>query len=197
MSYYRYPHPKIVARWAEIGKKLTWIIKVHRSITHYKKLNQDTYDLFTQFRTLFEPLESSIKYFLLQLPPSFSDLPSVENFISACGNDKIAIEFRTTSMMNTTIQHWAKTHNLLLVSVDAPNLPQESQSKPTLYLRLHGHTTWYDYTYTPQELTKIYQRITNQKQDTAYVFFNNYAMYPNMLSFHTILQQYGEKLATK
>ncbi|MBU0496404.1 MAG: DUF72 domain-containing protein [Candidatus Thermoplasmatota archaeon] len=197
MSYYRYPHPKMVARWAETGASLAWVIKVHRSITHYKKLNKDSYEQFTQFRALFEPLESSIHYYLLQLSPSFSDLPSVEHFIAACGTDKIAIEFRTPSMMNTRIQHWAEAHKVLLVSVDAPHLPSQLQSTHTLYLRIHGRTTWYDYTYNHEELTNLYRRITEQKPDTVFIYFNNYAMYPNMLSFHTILQQNNEELRKK
>ncbi|RLE90384.1 MAG: DUF72 domain-containing protein, partial [Thermoprotei archaeon] len=37
-SFYRFPFRNQVRSWARKGSKLKWAIKVHRSITHYRKL---------------------------------------------------------------------------------------------------------------------------------------------------------------
>ena len=189
MSFYRFPSPNMVKSWVAKGKNLAWVIKVHRSITHYQKLSQKAAEVFQRFKTLFRPLEDHIHYYLLQLPPSFTDLSTLEQFLKKTGPEKIAVEFRHASLLTNELITWAKHQDLLLVSIDAPQLPQTIMSTEIVYERIHGRTTWYSYKYSDQELHEIHQRILSQNPKTVYVFFNNTQMLPNAQKMKQILQK--------
>ena len=163
MSFYRFPFPNMVKSWATKGDSLSWVIKIHRSISHYKKLNKESIELFNRFKQLFKPLESKIHYYLLQLPPRFTDLAAVDHFIAHVDTDKLAVEFRH------------------------PTLPIILMSDEILYIRIHGRQNWYDYTYSYKELQEIHQRIIKTTPKTVYLFFNNFAMLPNMQHFQQII----------
>lgn len=189
MSYYRFPFPNMVKAWAKKGKNLAWIIKVHRSITHFKKLNKDTYSIFKRFKTLFSPLEESIHYYLFQFPPKFTDLDLVQNFIEECENEKIAIEFRNNKMFSDEIIKWGKNQKILIVSVDAPKLPTKIMSKDTVYERIHGRNNWYSHDYSNTELLEIKERIMSKEPEKVYVFFNNnHAMLENGRAMQNLLK---------
>ncbi len=88
MSFYRFPYSNMVKSWVRKGSNLAWIVKIHRSITHFKKLNKESYSIFIKFKQLFAPLEKKIHYYLLQLPPKFTNIEKLEKFIEECGNEK-------------------------------------------------------------------------------------------------------------
>jgi uncharacterized protein YecE (DUF72 family) len=188
MSFYRFPSENMITSWAAKGKDLAWVIKVHRSITHFQKLNQKAVESFQRFKTLFKPLEDHIHYYLLQLPPSFTDLSTLEQFLEKTGTDTLAVEFRHPSMFTNEIITWAKQQNLLLVSIDAPQLPRAIMSTEIIYERIHGRTAWYSYNYTDLELHEIHKRIISQNPTTVYVFFNNTEMLPNAQKMNHILR---------
>jgi uncharacterized protein YecE (DUF72 family) len=173
MSFYRFPYPNMIKSWATKGNNLAWVIKVHRSITHFQKLNQNAIESFQRFKTLFAPLEDRIHYYLFQLPPSFSDLPTLERFLDKTGTEKLAVEFRHPSLFTNDLITWAGDHDILLVSIDAPKLPRTIMSTEIIYERIHGRTAWYSHNYSDQELHEIYQRILLNEPKTVYVFFNN------------------------
>lgn len=187
MSFYRFPFHNMIKSWVKSGGSLSWVIKIHRSIGHYKKLNTDSYDIFSRFKQLFKPLESHIQYYLLQLPRSFNDMRVLEQFIAHTGTDKLAIELRHPSLFNESIKQWGKDHDVLLVSVDAPHLSTIIMSDDILYFRIHGRKNWYDYDYSHSELHDIHQRINENKPETVYLFFNNYKMLPNMQYFKQLI----------
>ena len=189
MSYYRFPYPNMVKAWAKKGSNLTWVIKVHRLITHLKKLSQETYSTFERFKKLFLPLEENIHYYLVQLPPKFIDLDKLEKFIDNCGNDKISIEFRNISMFTDEIISWGKKQGVLLVSIDAPKLPYKIMSKDIIYERIHGRTDWYSHNYSDEELLEIKKRIMLPKPKKVYVFFNNnHMMLENAIRMNKLLK---------
>jgi uncharacterized protein YecE (DUF72 family) len=180
MSFYRFPYPSMVKSWAKKGKQLAWIIKVHRSITHFKKLNKDSYDPFKRFVDIFKPLESYIHFFLLQLPPNFNNINNLELFINEFDSKKICIEFRNKSLFTDEIIQWGKKKNVLIVSIDAPNMPNNIMSKSVVYERIHGRTSWYSHNYTKEELLEIKNKIVSGNPQRIYVFFNNnHAMLAN------------------
>ncbi len=179
MSFYRFPYPTMVKSWAVKSKDLVWVIKVHRSITHFQKLSTKIVERFQRFKTLFRPLEDHIHYYLLQLPPSFTDLSILEQFLEKTGTDKVAVEFRHPNLFTNELITWAKHHQILLVSIDAPQLPRTILSTEVIYERIHGRTAWYSYNYTDQELHEIRQRILSKNPKTVYFFFNNTEMLPN------------------
>lgn len=173
MSYYRFPYPNMVKSWARKASSLAWVVKLHRSITHHHKLNKESYPMFQRFKTLFAPLEDSIHYYLLQMPPTFHSLDACEKFIDACGNEKLAFEFRDPSLFTDEVSAWGKKQDILLVSVDAPHMPTRIMSESIVYERLHGRKEWYSHDYTDEELGEIKERIMKSNADTVYVFFNN------------------------
>lgn len=189
MSYYRFPFPRMIKSWSEKGKNLVWIIKVHRSITHFKKLNKESYTIFDKFKKIFSPLENNIHYFLFQLPPTFINIDSIENFINECGNEKVAIEFRHPSLFTDEIIKWGKEQKILLVSIDAPKMPKKIMSKNIIYERIHGRTDWYSHNYSNKELNEIKERICSSKFEKIYVFFNNnHSMLENAKKMHKLLK---------
>ncbi len=190
MSFYRFPYPNMVRSWATKGKNLAWVVKVHRSITHYQKLNRTAVAGFQRFKTLFAPLEELIHYYLLQLPPSFTDLNTLERFIEETGSKKLAVEFRHPTLFSNECIDWGKKHGVLLVSIDAPQLPRTLMSQTVIYERIHGRTGWYSHDYSDQELQEIQTRILRNNPKTVYVFFNNnHAMLQNAMRMNHLLRQ--------
>ena len=173
MSFYRYPYPTMIKSWAKKGRDLAWIIKTHRSITHFKKLSIDSYPLFEKFTKLFQELEPAIHYYLLQLPPSYSSLEKLENFINRFGCEKLAVEFRNSSMFSDEIKQWGEKQGILLVSIDAPEMPIKIMSTTKIYERIHGRSSWYSHDYSIKELKEIKMRIIKQNPKSIYIFFNN------------------------
>ena len=67
MSFYRFPYPNMVKSWSSKGKQLAWVIKVHRSITHLKKLNKESYLIFERLNiTLTKPVLLVLQIFIYQ-----------------------------------------------------------------------------------------------------------------------------------
>jgi uncharacterized protein YecE (DUF72 family) len=186
MSFYRYPYPNMVKSWLKKGKNLAWVVKVHRSITHYKKLGKDSYENFIRFRNIFKPLEKFIHYYLLQLPPSFNNIDVLENFIDECNCDKLCVEFRNISFFNDDIIKWGYKKGILIVSVDAPKIPSIIMSDKVVYERVHGRNNWYSHDYSNEELLEIKNRILIKKPDKVYVFFNNDEMLENVKNMNNL-----------
>ena len=189
MSFYRFPYPNMIKSWAAKGKNLAWVVKVHRSITHFQKLSQRAIESFQRFKTLFAPLEDQVHYYLFQLPPSFTDISTLETFIEKTGTEKLAIEFRHPTLLTNELIAWGKHHDILLVSIDAPQLPRTIMSEGIIYERIHGRTAWYSHNYSDQELQEIHHRILATNPKTVYVFFNNnHAMLANAMRMHQMLR---------
>jgi uncharacterized protein YecE (DUF72 family) len=189
MSFYRFPYPNMVKSWATKGKSLAWVVKVHRSITHFQKLSTASADRFQRFKKLFSPLEDQIHYYLFQLPPSFTDITALERFIEKTGPEKLAVEFRNPSLFSDELKQWGKHQGILLVSIDAPQLPTTVMSDTIIYERIHGRTGWYSHDYSGQELQEIKDRILTSHPQTVYVFFNNnHAMMENAKHMSQLLR---------
>lgn len=190
MSFYRFPSPNMVKSWATKGENLAWVVKVHRSITHYQKLSLSAAEGFQRFRHLFTPLEHQIHYYLFQLPPAFTDLRILERFIEKVSPEKLAVEFRHTSLFTQEVKDWGEDHGVLVVSIDAPQLPRTIMSKEVVYERIHGRTGWYCHDYSDPELQEIHQRILSGHPKTVYVFFNNnHAMMDNAVRMYRLLRE--------
>jgi uncharacterized protein YecE (DUF72 family) len=180
MSFYRFPFPNMVKSWATKGKELAWVIKIHRSITHFKKLGKESYGIFERFQDVFKPLDEYIHYYLLQLPPGFNDIDTLDLFIDECNCEKLCVEFRDQSLFNDDILQWGKKKDVLVVSIDAPNMPYKIMSDRIIYERIHGRTGWYSHDYSREELLDIKNRILNCNPEIVYLFFNNnHAMLEN------------------
>ena len=189
MSFYRFPYSNMIKSWVRKGSNLAWIVKIHRSITHFKKLNKESYSIFKKFKQLFAPLEEKIHYYLLQLPPKFTNIEKLEKFIEECGNEKLSIEFRNPFMFTDDIIQWGKKQGVLLVSIDAPKMPNKIISESVIYERIHGRTGWYTHDYSNEELIEIKDRIISNNPKKVYVFFNNnHAMLRNARTIYKMFK---------
>jgi len=177
-SFYRFPYPNQVKSWARKGRGLSWSIKVHRSITHAARLSQKALRIWEKFRKLFEPLDDLVSFYLFQLPPNFpstsEDVRRVCSFMeNADLEERLAIEFRHESWFPNSFVKLVEKLGAVYVSVDSPTITWICSSNGTIYLRLHGRTSWYSHNYSRGELAELVERTLELDPDKIYVFFNN------------------------
>ncbi|ADV64646.1 DUF72 domain-containing protein [Desulfurococcus mucosus] len=177
-SFYRFPFRNQVASWSRKGRRLRWSIKVHRSITHLRRLDEKALETWGRFHGVFNPMEGLIDFYLFQMPPGFtchsSNLERVDRFHEASGlGPRMAVEFRHESCFNEEVAEWGRRKGIVVVSIDAPIASWIVESGGVVYLRMHGRTTWYGHEYTEEELRGIAEKILSLNPVKAYVFFNN------------------------
>ncbi len=183
-SFYRFPFPSQVKGWSKTGKNLRWSIKVSRRITHLYKFNENAYIVWESFSKLFDPLKEKIDFFLFQIPPSMTprDVRKIEQFIHHTNlREKFALEVRNLQWFANEFLEWAENMGITWVSVDAPELPRKIVNlNGNVYLRMHGRTVWYAYSYSKEELEEVAVSILERKPERVFVFFNNnHAMLKN------------------
>lgn len=199
-SFYRFPFRNQVIGWSKKGARLRWSIKVHRSITHYRRIRVEALEIWRKFYELFKPLDKHVDFYLFQLPPNYvcreEYLERIRVFYEKTGLGKrFALEFRHNSCFNNEIVEWADRLGLTLVSIDAPIATWIIRSGPYIYLRLHGRKTWYGYDYSVEELEDLVDKTLRLKPEKIYVFFNNnHWMLGNARKIYGI---YKEKLGEK
>ncbi len=177
-SFYRFPFPNQVASWARKGKGIRWAVKVHRSITHVRRLSPQVVDIWMKFYGLFKPLDPYIDFYLFQLPPTFSNTPRnrerIEMFARAIQlGSRFAIEFRHESWFNSDTVEFCRKLGITVVSIDAPIGTWIVTSNGIVYLRMHGRTAWYAHEYALSELVEIANAALRLRPAKIYVFFNN------------------------
>lgn len=178
VSFYRFPLKSQVKSWSKKGGRLRWSIKVHRSITHRKRLSKDSLKTWQRFYDRLKPMDSYIDFYLFQLPPNYSceeeNLNKILRFNSESElGSRMAVEFRNEACFNDKIARWAEDNGITLVSIDAPIATWIVSVRGTIYLRMHGRETWYNYDYGREELNEIVEKILSQNPERIYVFFNN------------------------
>ena len=194
-SFYRFPFRNQVRGWARRGSGLRWAIKVHRSITHYRKLSQASYPTWGRFRALFEPMEHLIDFYLLQLPPSYAmteaGVERLRAFAEMAGlGERLAVEFRHQSWFSEEGLAVLKEAGATAVSVDSPEAVVYWSSNGVVYARLHGRTAWYAHEYSEEELRSIAEEIAALNPRRVYVFLNNdHWMLDNARAMMTMLKE--------
>lgn len=180
MSFYSFPKPSTVLKWSEEGAKLRWAVKVHRTITHLRRLNEKSLSTWQRFREVFKPLEESIDFYLFQLPPQMIFSGEVEQrlhlYADVC--EKAAVEPRHPSWFNDRVQRLLEELGIVLVTPDSPlfeGLPHGKVyiTRGTCYVRMHGRLTWYNYGYLDEELEEVADAILSSSPAQVYIFFNN------------------------
>jgi uncharacterized protein YecE (DUF72 family) len=195
-SFYRFPSATSVKFWQiKAPIDFTFSIKVHRSITHYNRLKQPrSVELWDQFSKTFEPLLNKIEFWLFQMPANFKfnpeNLKRVTSFFNSDGithqivsRNKAVVEFRDSSWWNEPALKEIERLGIAFCSVDAPGLPHDIiPSSNTIYLRLHGTKTWYNYLYPEERLKEIVSdMITTGAQKKAIYLNNDHGMLTNGL----------------
>jgi uncharacterized protein YecE (DUF72 family) len=179
-SFYRFPFRNQVYSWArKTPKGFRWAIKVSRIVTHVYKMSSKAVNTFNKFADLFKPLEESIDFYLFQLPPfiepSQSTIRNMERFFKDVEiSEKAAVEWRNVKWFSGEWEEWASERGLTIVSVDSPDLPRHIfNTTGTVYLRMHGRTSWYSHNYAMKELNEILENVLEASPKRIYVFLNN------------------------
>lgn len=180
MSFYSFPKPSTVEKWSKEGGRLRWAVKVHRSITHVRRLNEKALPTWEKFRAVFSRLEEGIDFYLFQLPPSMllnsEAKKRLKVFAGTC--EKIAVEPRHPSWFTREAVEFFQENGIFFVTPDSPlfeGLPPVGVVvvNGTTYVRMHGRLAWYNYGYLDEELEEVADKIFASSPQRAYVFFNN------------------------
>ncbi len=175
-SFYRFPFPSQVKSWTKKGTGLAWAVKVNQLITHRFKLNERSHPIFRKFLRLFKPLDHLVRFYLFQLPPMLTpnSLERVAAFASKFDlGDRLALEARNVKWFSDDVYDRIKRLGITMVSVDSPRGTFFMKTSKRVYLRVHGRTDWYDYTYSDREIAGMARRIKALKPASSYVMFNN------------------------
>jgi uncharacterized protein YecE (DUF72 family) len=187
-SFYRFPTENWINNWKfNSGKNFKFSIKVHRAITHYTRLKgKKSIDLWTRFKKPLKPIEGKISFWLFQMPSTFKyneeNIERVRIFKNKAKlNKKTVIEFRDRSWWTKASIEEIEKIKIAMCSVNAPALPTKILNlNDTIYLRLHGSKSWYNYIYSEKELKKIVQEIKKTHGIIKAVYLNNdHGMLPN------------------
>jgi uncharacterized protein YecE (DUF72 family) len=182
-TFYRLPAPSVAASWARrTPSRFRFAAKFPKTITHELRLER-TDDELARFLDVLAPLRTTGKFAvaLLQLPPSLPFVTGpVRDFYASLPKDlPVAVEFRERSWLVPGSYALLREFGLANVVVDGPHLPVALEvTAPFAYVRWHGHgdPTWYDYTYSRDELAAWVPRVRSllEAAPTVYGFFNNH-----------------------
>jgi len=180
-SFYRIPFKAQVLGWLRRSREfnLRWSVKVHRSVTHSYRLNDEGVKLFTSFKQLFSIMEDYIDFYLLQLPPTFkprdNSFRRLTQFVGYFSDvaSKLAVEFRDPSWFSDKYLKLLTDLGVTVVSIDSPIGTHIWSSNNVVYIRFHGRGVWYVYRYTYEELRDIAHSIASLRPKKVYAFFNN------------------------
>ncbi|MET1101434.1 MAG: DUF72 domain-containing protein [Pyrodictiaceae archaeon] len=192
-SFYRFPYPSQIQSWVRRGSRLRWAVKVHRLITHVRRLKASAVEVWERFYKLFKPMDDLIDFYLFQMPPSFKRAPEtverVKRFVEETGLGlRFAIEFRHNSWFDDETKKLGEKLGIVIVSVDSPQATWIIKTNDIIYLRLHGRTVWYAHNYSMNELKQLASKIISLSPRKAYIFFNNnHWMLENARQFKTLL----------
>ena len=196
-TFYRFPYPNMAKSWYRktVNLDFKWSVKVYRGITHFYRLSQKALEQFEKFVKVLGPLNELIEFYLFQLPPSFAfsekQLEKLQAFFQKTKQEnKIAVEFRHPSWFNEVIIEKLSSGNIVVVSVDAPDISFYVKTNETIYYRLHGRTYWYSHYYTKEELYEIKEKILKSSPKKVYVYFNNdHDMLSNARTFFNLMTE--------
>ncbi len=183
-SFYHIPRPATFRGWAaRVPEGFRFAVKVHRSITHLRRLKNSA-EIWREFLDNARELGAKLGPFLFQLPPSLrADAGLLESMLdgirgkSPGAAPRVAFEFRHTSWFDPEILDLLRTYDACLVrahSARYPTAPDEATAD-YVYMRLHGPRQMFASSYSMPELAAWAESIrswVNRGKD-IFVYFNN------------------------
>jgi uncharacterized protein YecE (DUF72 family) len=171
-TFYRYPSAETLTQWAgSVPPDFRFTIKVHRRITHLKRLADVDADLAFLYERM-RLLGGRLGVLLFQLPPSLRyDQGLLETFLTQLRPGAVAvIEFRHDSWRRDAVYDLLDAHRVSLVvgETDDETQPREAVG-PIAYMRLHK------YRYTEDALAERAAWIRGQLASgrDAYAYFTH------------------------
>jgi uncharacterized protein YecE (DUF72 family) len=176
----------MVAGWIRAtGPDFNFSLKIPKTVTHDKRLVGAEKE-FLDFVDLVQPIARAGKLgcLLAQLPPNFTfkEKDKLESFFSLLPQDiHFAAEFRDESWNREETWNLLKKYGVANTVTDSPI---EFLANPVVtatthsYVRWHGRgkSSWYDYTYSEQELRPWLAKLEciEEKVPAVYAYFNNH-----------------------
>ncbi len=196
-SFYRTHKPATYARWAaSTPEHFRFAVKIHRSITHYKRLRQP--ELLDEFLAGVMQLGEKLGVLLVQLPPSLElETETAARFFEHLRRQfhgAVACEPRNASWFTPDADELLSAYRIARAAVDPA--PVAAGATPggwpgLCYVRLHGSPEIYRSTYTPAFLEELAENLTHWSQRAAtWCIFNNTAAgaaIANALTLHRML----------
>ena len=177
-TFYRRPRPSTILKWLEeTNEDFKFFIKIPKSITHLKKLDQSKDETSEFCNYLSEHLKYKLAGFLFQLPPSFHySSENLEKVLKTVDENYLnVIEFRHHSWWTSEVQNSLKSKNIIFAGVSIPkDIPADFiiNNQDFAYYRLHGTPEMFKSEYSEPELQNLVTPIQKFK-GTTFIFFNN------------------------
>ena len=196
-SFYRHHRPATYARWAaSTPDHFRFAVKVHRSITHYKRLAQP--DLLDEFLPPVLNLGEKLGALLLQLPPGLAfEEERIASFFAALREryqGHVVCEPRNPSWFSPEAEGLLDEFHIARAAVDPA--PAGGELRPggwegLRYVRLHGSPIIYRSSYSQAFLEELAQRLRVWADEgPVWCIFNNTvegAAIPNALTLLELL----------
>lgn len=178
VTFYRWPRAQTLRRWREeVGKEFRFVAKVHRTVSHRKRLAGCEQEL-AQLAELCRHLQPSL--LLLQLPPSLPfDPQRLERFCQALPADlpPLVWEARHRSFFTEqALSFFRQAGQALVVADSGGRYPcVRTLTALPLYLRFHGPGALYASPYTHEQLADAASWALSvlPEKGELYAFFNN------------------------
>ena len=184
-SFYHFPRRSTVEKWkASVSQDFVFSLKLHRSITHLKKLKPEVM-LLDKFFASLEPLKGRRTIVLIQTPASLRcDLERLKLFLELLPKEFLyAFEFRHKSWFEKQVYETLEKNSAALVFSDSPIKKDgsrlwpkvEVETAPFFYIRLHGSKLLYRSSYEKRELEAIASLAKGKafRGLDVFVYFNN------------------------
>ena len=177
-TFYRKPRPTTIVKWVEqTGPDFQFFIKIPKTITHLKKLDQTKAETSEFCNYISEHLGCKLGGFLFQLPPSFHyKTENLEKVIATVDEDFLnVVEFRHSSWWNPQVQDSLTQNNIVFSGVSIPRAVPDDfiiNNHDFAYYRLHGIPEMFKSEYSQFELIQLATDI-QKFTGTSFIFFNN------------------------
>jgi uncharacterized protein YecE (DUF72 family) len=192
-TFYEYPRENTLTGWrAQAPAHFEFTVKAHQDISHRArmKIGEESLHAFEKTKRVCELLNSRV--LLIQTPGSFKPdrLSDARKFFAEADRDDLILAWETRGPSWETDEAYERLSTALkslnVEHVTDPLRIQPAYTCKLAYFRLHGlGRRLYYYQYDDEELKRIAEiaRGFEKKTRTAYVLFNNLAMFDDAARF--------------
>ncbi len=177
-TFFHRPRIKTIEHWRDKSPAdFLFSLKVHRGITHYRRLRECRDGLYL-FLHLVKPLKAKLAALLFQLPPSLKkDVSLLEDFLQILPTGyRCAFEFRHESWYTERVYVLLTEKNAALCLHDFARQPTPLVAPADfVYLRLHGPDGHYGGSYSDEELQDWAKKVAKflEQGRKVFCYFNN------------------------